>query len=391
MVYIKRLLEDKIRNGAKSFPVIALIGPRQAGKTTLAKNIFTDYLYVNLELPETRQFAKNDPKTFLLQSKKMIIDEIQNVPKLFSYIQVLVDEDKEKKFVISGSSNFNLLKKVSQSLAGRVGLFDVLPFSLLELKDINKNNEISDFLIKDGLFPRVVIGESDANIWYQSYIQTYIEKDVRLLSDIELLDKFYVFIKSLSMRVGGVLNYTNISQEVGVAVNTIKKWVKILEASFIIYLLKPYTGSRKGQIIKSPKVFFCDTGLLCSLLGITDAEELRSDHNFGNIFENFVIMETVKYNNLNNYSRLFFYRNSEGKEIDLIIENTKNLSLIEIKTSNITKTEFTQSIENVEKKIKGVTDKSIFYRGKENYALDKVNYISNIKGIEKIYKLVNKI
>lgn len=222
MVYIKRLLEDKIRNGAKSFPVIALIGPRQAGKTTLAKNIFTDYLYVNLELPETRQFAKNDPKTFLLQSKKMIIDEIQNVPKLFSYIQVLVDEDKEKKFVISGSSNFNLLKKVSQSLAGRVGLFDVLPFSLLELKDINKNNEISDFLIKDGLFPRVVIGESDANIWYQSYIQTYIEKDVRLLSDIELLDKFYVFIKSLSMRVGGVLNYTNISQEVGVAVNTIK-------------------------------------------------------------------------------------------------------------------------------------------------------------------------
>jgi len=362
MTYIHRKIEQKIIDSAKTMPIIGITGPRQSGKTTLAKNLFGKFLYVNLEFPDDRAFADRDPRGFLSQSKQMIIDEVQQVPELFSYIQGFVDEDKERQYVLTGSNNFSLLEKISQSLAGRIALFTVLPFALTELKE-NTFQNITEAEFQGG-YPRVVVEGNNATEWYQGYIQTYLERDVRQITSIHMMDRFYKFIKILATRSGSTLNYSELSKESGVSVNTIRSWFSVLIASYIIYIIPPYFANLKKRLVKSPKFYFYDTGLLSSLLSIRDHKDLGSHALSGQIFENFIMSEMIKYEYINHRNhRLFYYRDHDGLEIDIVRENNNDLDLFEIKKSNTYKTDFTKSMNTLKSIMAKVKSQTVIYGG----------------------------
>ncbi|MDO9399443.1 MAG: ATP-binding protein [bacterium] len=334
---IKRDIKNKILKFYKEYPVISLIGPRQSGKTTLIKNLFPNKPYVNLEDVETREFALNDPKGFLSQyDNGLIIDEAQRAPELFSYIQVIVDEKKENgMYILSGSQNFLLMEKISQSLAGRTAIFKLLPFSLSEIsKEKTFINKSIDDILHKGLYPRLYDKKMDINFYYSNYIQTYIERDVRQIRNIGNLSKFKNFLNLCASRTGQLLNISSLANDCGVTYHTAIDWLSILEASFIIYLLKPHYKNYNKRVIKMPKIYFYDTGLLCSLLNIIDSKQLKSHYLRGGIFESFVISEFIKdgYNNgLENIA--YFWRDKIGNEIDLLLEISNKLIAIEIKSS----------------------------------------------------------
>lgn len=333
---IKRRISPFIKKAAKSNPLIGILGPRQSGKTTLAQTLFSDYNYVNLELPENRRFAESDPQGFLSQyTNHTIIDEVQRVPNLFPYLQVKTDQDKiPGQYILTGSQHFLMLGNISQTLAGRIALFNLYPLSYEEIKSSKKSIKNVYGQIWKGGYPRLYDKKIEIKQWLDSYVQTYLERDISLISHIENLRVFENFIHLAAGRSGQLLNLSSLAGDVGVSHNTIRSWISLLETSGIIFLLKPHHTNLNKRIIKTPKLYFVDTGLLCYLIGVNSADQLSTHPLFGNIFETFIVSEYLKnINNSQDYSRLYFWRNRDGLEADLFIEANQNINLVEIKSA----------------------------------------------------------
>ncbi|MBI3459026.1 ATP-binding protein [Candidatus Azambacteria bacterium] len=378
MEYVNRKIEIRIMEAAKTMPIIGILGPRQSGKTTLARNLFKDFLYVNLEFPDDRVYAERDPRGFLSQADKMIIDEIQQVPELFSYIQGFVDEYKDRKYVLTGSSNFTLLPKISQSLAGRIALFTVLPFALSELGTVFRGRSFSSNDVQfSGFYPRVVIEKNNPVLWYQGYIQTYLERDVQQITAIHLMDRFYHFIKILAARTGSIINYTELAAETGVSLNTVRGWFSVLVSSYIVYIVPPYFANISKRLVKSPRCYFYDPGLLCTLLGIRDSRHLDMHILSGQIFENFVISEMIKNEYIIHQTHtLFYYRDHDGLEVDIVREKNNMLELFEIKRNNVYKTEFAHNMRTLERLLPNVLKKTVVYGGDQTMQHGDISIMS---------------
>lgn len=347
------------------FPVITMTGPRQSGKTTLLRNVFKQLPYYSLENLDVRRFALNDPVGFLTQHPEgMILDEVQNAPDLLSYIQGMVDETPEKRFVLSGSSQFSVIRQITQSLAGRTGVLELLPLSYSEVKK-DADEETLDSVILKGFFPALYSGKNIFNLLYPSYVKTYLERDVRDLLQIKDLMQFQTFLRLCAGRIGSLFNASELSGEVGVSANTIKSWLSVLEASYIITMLPPFYENTRKRLTKTPKLYFCDTGLACYLLGIETEQQLARDKMRGHLFENFIITEALKCRyNKGKESNLYFYRDSNGVEVDLLIKNGSDYTAVEIKSSQTYHPDFQAGIRTLSTVMKErITNKVILYAG----------------------------
>ncbi|MBI9097517.1 MAG: ATP-binding protein [Spirochaetaceae bacterium] len=374
---INRQLEDELNSLKNEFPIIAILGPRQSGKTTISQKVFPDYEYVTLEDIDYREFAKNDPRGFLDRYKEnIILDEIQRVPTLMSYLQSHVDKLKTNgKIVITGSHNFLLMEQISQSLAGRIGITKLLPFSYKEISKVE--NDITELIFK-GSYPRIYDQNIRPEVFYKNYISTYIEKDIRQIKQITKIDDFLKFIRILAGRTGQELNTNSISEECGVSHNTIKEWISLLEASFIVYRLKSFHKNYNKRIVKNPKIYFTDTGLVCSLLGIRKKEEI--DYHFlkGSIFETYIINEFQKYNfNYGEKYELYFWRDNNKKEIDLILDLGMYQKAFEIKSSKTINEKFFDTLKYWQK-LTEINPKELYliYGGNENHIRNNINVLS---------------
>lgn len=320
----------------KKYPILVLTGPRQSGKTTFLREQFAGYSYVNLENIDIRTYATIDPKGFLLEFNKYVIfDEVQRVPELFSYLQVKVDEDKIMgQYILSGSQNFHLMQSISQSLAGRVALFKLLPFDIKEMQQAGWLHEDYAENLTRGFYPGIYDREISPKFFYANYVQTYVERDLSELIQVKDLKLFRNFISLCAARVGQLLNLNSLANECGISQPTAKSWISVLETSYIIYLLQPLHSNFNKRITKSPKLYFYDTGLLSFLLKINDASSLKISSYKGSLFENFVINEFIKQNYHRNLLLDFwFWRDAAGHEIDLIWQDSEKLNLVEIKAS----------------------------------------------------------
>lgn len=366
LAYIKRKIESTILEAAKYFPVITVTGPRQSGKTTMLKHIFPHLHYYSLEDLDTRSFAMEDPVRFLhLHEDGMILDEVHNYPELLSYIQGIVDEQPHKKFVLSGSSNFALLKKVSQSLAGRSGVFELMPLSIEEVKGQIEYVDDADQLLYQGLYPAVCSCKNIPKFLYPSYVKTYLERDVRDLLNVKDIRLFNMFLKLCAGRIGSVFNASEIAGEIGVSSKTIQAWVSILQASYVVYLLPPYFENSRKRLTKSPKMYFCDTGLACTLLGIESAEQLAFDKMRGHLFENLIVVELLKRRlNEGKESNLYFYRDSNQNEVDILVNNGSSLDAIEVKSAMTYNPSFEKALLKVNEWVNPpVGKRTIIYAG----------------------------
>ncbi len=385
MEYIDRLITNAIKETYKEFSVIVITGPRQSGKTTLIKNIFSDLNYYTLEDLDVRNLALSDPRGFLKTSDKgLILDEVQNTPNLLSYIQGIVDANPSLRFVLSGSANFTLLKNISQSLAGRAAIFELLPMSYFEIPK-ERDPESIDNLLFGGLFPAVINGSKSPKTTYKNYVKTYLERDVRDLLSIKDLTTFQKFMRLCACRIGSVFNASEISNELGIAINTVKAWLSVLEASYIITMLQPFHTNTTKRLTKSPKLYFIDTGLACYLLEIESVEQLKRDKMRGHLFENFIINEALKncYNQGND-NNLYFYRDSNQVEVDLLIKKKGLYSALEIKSSSTFHSDFENGLKSFEKNFDNlVSDYSIVYTGElQNF---NMRYkLLNYKNLNKI-------
>ncbi len=333
---VNRTIVEGINAYMQRYPIVALTGPRQSGKTTLLKGIFPDFRYVSLENPDNRAFAENDPNGFLqLYDQKVILDEVQRVPALLSYIQTIVDSNNMMgQYILSGSQNFNLMKSITQSLAGRVALFKLLPFDMTELKSAGLLPSDFEQLILKGSYPALYDRSIPFASFYANYIETYIQRDVTELLSIRDFGLFRTFLKLCAARIGQQLNIANLSSETGVSVPTLRSWISILESSFIMYQLPPFFKNFNKRLVKSPKLYFYDTGLASFLLGIRNEKTLLESEFKGALFENMIITEYVKQNYHNNLFHDFYYwRDSNGHEVDLLVSNDTAYDAIEIKST----------------------------------------------------------
>ena len=335
MIY--RQLTEHLQKMATVFPILTITGPRQSGKTTLARATFDQHAYVNLENLDERAAASEDPRGFLArfsEGKGVIVDEAQKVPELFSYLQQVVDEAGQMgKFILTGSQNFLLLEFITQSLAGRVAVNHLLPLSLKELQTGTGSNAPLNSIIYTGLFPAIFDRNIPAENYYPHYLQTYIERDVRLLKNIGNLNQFRVFLQLCAGRIGQMVNLSSIGSEVGIDAKTVRSWLSVLEASFIIFFLPPYFKNFNKRIVKQQKLYFCDTGLVCSLLGLTSADQVQDFYLRGSLFENFVISEYRKIAlHSGQIPKIYFWRDNTGNEIDLLVDHGAKLNAIEIKS-----------------------------------------------------------
>ncbi len=344
---IRREITDLLRVYASEFRAILLVGPRQSGKTTLVKQVFKEKHYVSLENPDERYVAENDPRAYLKRFPKgAILDEIQRAPSLLNYLQEILDTTEEDGlFILTGSNNVLLQESITQSLAGRIGVLDLYPLGFNELpKEVQQCN-LNHFLFR-GAYPEVVVKRRNPTLWYNSYIRTYIERDVKQLKNIENTLLFIKFVKLCAGRIGQQLNSTSLSNECGIDVKTVNAWLSVLEATYIIKLITPYYKNFNKRLVKTPKLYFVDTGLACSMLGIRKEEELVNSHFRGALVENFLIMETFKKSvNSGVGDALYYWRDNKGLEIDLLIENEKGEMLpIEIKSSQTYSNKFSDNI-----------------------------------------------
>ncbi len=349
---LSRKIENELKTTADEYPVITIIGPRQSGKTTLARKVFQHHAYVNLENPELRSLALDDPKTFMHRyPAPVIFDEIQNVPELLSWIQVVVDENPDLigGYILTGSHQLQLREAITQSLAGRTALLTLFPFALNELpKEYIQTDR--ETLLYNGFMPRL----HDKNIrpgrLYRDYFQTYVERDVRQLMAIENQQAFELFLKLLAGRVGHEVNYSSLAGQVGISAPQIKKWLSLLEASFIIFRLPPFFRNFGKRITKSPKIYFVEPGLACYLLGIENPKQLERDPAFGGLFENMVIAEAYKSRiNAGLEPGLYFYRDRYQHEVDLLYPSGSSFLPVEIKSSRMYRSEFLKGIRYFQK------------------------------------------
>lgn len=333
---IPRLLDDHLLSLARAYPILSLTGPRQSGKTTLVKAVFGEHAYVNLENLDERVAAEEDPRRFLRAHTEsgVIIDEAQRVPSLFSYLQGIVDESGQMgKFILTGSQNFLLLEKITQSLAGRVALCNLLPFGLPELAAVARVPETLDQTLFTGGYPVLYDRGLSPRDYFPSYIQTYVERDVRSITNVVDLGTFQRFVRLCAGRTGQLLNMSSIGQEIGVNYKTVRSWISILEASWIAFTLQPHHRNYSKRVVKQSKLYFYDTGLLCALLDLHSADQIANHYLRGHIYENFVVAEALKARyNAGLRPNAFFWRDSSGHEIDLLIENGVDIRAVEIKS-----------------------------------------------------------
>lgn len=382
-IFIKRYLQNELERLANLYAVVVVTGPRQSGKTTLCKNQFSKYHYVNLENISTREQIQTAPKAFLEQyNEGLIIDEVQHLPELFSYIQVVVDENDESKFVLTGSSNFSLMQGITQSLAGRAAILTLLPLSLKELEHrLEKEN--TDALMLNGGYPAVWAKGIPVQDISRNYYNTYIERDVRQLLNVKDITRFQTFMKLCAGRVGTEFNASTLSNEVGVSVPTIQEWISVLEASYILFRLPPFYRNIGKRLVKSPKIYFYDTGLVCFLLGIDDEQQLSFHPLRGSIFENMVVLEFFKNRyNQGKLSNLYFYRDKSQNEVDLIEEKGIRLFAYEIKSAKVFTKRFVVGLDYLRKVIgKDVVSTQVIYDG-ENDIHSPENGMVNFRNIK---------
>ncbi|OOG77906.1 ATP-binding protein [Algoriphagus sp. A40] len=381
MEFLDRHLRDKALNLLTKFPFLAITGPRQSGKTTFAKHLKPEFAYVNLELPDYRDFAKTDPMSFLKSYQNgVIIDEIQWVPELFSYLQVFSDErNKPGQYILTGSQNFLLSSQITQSLAGRVAMLNLLPFSLKELEPIKKFERWEELAVSGG-YPRKYQFDIDPLDYYSNYIQTYLEREVRQILNVKDLMSFQKFIQLLAGRTGQLINQSSFSNELGLDNKTINSWLGVLEASFIAFRLPSYYQNFNKRILKTPKVYFYDTGVLCNLLGIKKEADLNLHFARGHIFENLVITEIMK-NELNQGVKpsIYFWRDTHQNEVDLLQEKDGKLIAIEIKTSETFHPDFLKGLKNFQK-IAPHAESKVIYAGSMIHQREMIQ-ISNLWNI----------
>jgi len=330
---IQRQISGHLQKMLTKFPIVSLTGPRQSGKTTLLKSVFTQYKYFNLERIDIRDIIMSDPMGFLIDTGPFVIfDEAQNLPELFSYIQVVSDDRNiNGQYILSGSQSFILNNHISQSLAGRVSINNLFPFDITELNQVI-DCDVKQTILK-GFYPRLHDQKIEPEDFYPSYLQTYIERDIRTLKAVENLQNFSRFLGLCAGRIGQILNLTSLANDAGIAVNTAKSWLSLLEASYIVFLVQPYFNNFNKRIIKSPKIYFYDTGVACSLLRISNSEILRTHYLYGALFENLVISEMLKcQSHRGKRPSVFYWRESNGTEIDCIVDKgNKEINAIEIK------------------------------------------------------------
>jgi hypothetical protein len=361
-----RKIQQELSQVAAEYPVVTIIGPRQSGKTTLAKMQFPGYRYANLEIPEIRKLATEDPNDFFSQyPAPVIIDEIQRVPELLSYLQALSDNATQPgQYILTGSHQVRLHETVSQSLAGRTALLSLLPLSIEELKDNNTVKIDRDSLIYRGFMPQIYQKDLNPTRLYRNYFQTYIERDVRQMINVKSLIAFENFMRLLAGRIGQVVNLHSMASDIGVSSSTLKEWLSVLEASFVIFRLPPYFENFGKRIIKSPKIFFTEVGLAAYLLGLETAEQVSRDPLRGNLFENMVVIEALKARlNAGVDPNLFFFRDSKGYEIDLIFKKGRQLVPVEIKSAMTFNSGFAKNIETFSKIAPNVETGAVIYAG----------------------------
>jgi len=369
----------------KQFPVITITGPRQSGKTTLARYKYPELPYFNLESPDIRQHALTDPRDFLSRIPNgAILDEIQNAPEILSYLLQLTDENRESiRFILTGSNQFLLMNKVTQSLAGRTALLKLLPFSLDEVPD-SKLEETETILYK-GLYPAIIAGNSDPVRFYRNYLETYLERDLHQLLLVKDLTQFHKFVRFCAGRIGSIFNAVSLANEVGVSSNTIQSWMSILQASYVVYLLQPYYGNVGKRLIKSPKIYFFDTGLASYLLGIENEIQMSRDPLRGFLFENLVIMELIKYRlNKGLEPRLYYYRDSHQNEIDVVFETAGNLVPVEIKSAKTFHLDFLKGFRHFNKVFSDkITRRVLVYDGKQEMTISETE-LGNFRNVTRL-------
>lgn len=386
-MFINRDIQPEIRDALKNYPIVVITGARQTGKTTLSK-IIADKAYFNMESPDIRNLAIEDPRLFLskIPGNGVIIDEFQRVPELASYLQEIVDrKQKNGMFILTGSNNFLLMEKISQSLAGRAAILKLMPFSYNEITTI-KTNYTSNELIYKGFYPAIHAKNLNPTKAYANYYQTYMERDVRQLINLKDVHLFQRFIRLCAGRTGQLLKPEQLAGETGVSSSTIKSWISVLEASYILYLLPPWYENIKKRIVKSQKLYFHDIGLASYLLGIEDISHIETHPLRGALFENMVINEYLKYRfNHGLTNNAFFYRDNHQNEIDLVIKSGNNYTLVEIKSAQTYHTNFRKKLDWLEKMLPdSSTKKVVVYDGEQewnNKELSVVNFrnfISNL-------------
>lgn len=364
---IKREAEPILRRIAGQFKAVAVVGPRQSGKTTLVRAVFPEKPYTSLENPDVRTRATDDPRGFLAQFPSgAILDEAQRVPSLFSYLQQVLDESSQRGlFVLTGSNNFLLQENLSQSLAGRIGYIDLLPFTLNELP-AGAVAGPDDWLFKGG-YPPLYDGVSERGLWFANYIRTYVERDVRQIRNITDLHAFERFLRLCAGRSGQLLNVNNLAVETGKDSKTISGWLSVLESSFVIHLLRPYHANYNKRVVKMPKLYFIDTGLACALLGISKMDQLALHPLRGNLFENLIIMEVIKrIGHQGSMAQTWFWRDNKGLEVDLLVEEGGTLVPVEIKSGHTVQEEFFKGLARWTS-ISGIPGGVLIHGGDANY------------------------
>ncbi len=346
LIYIPRRLESVITEAAQYFSVISVTGPRQSGKSTMLKHLFPTLPRYSMKDLHVQAFAEQDPVAFLNQHKEgMFIDEVQKMPMLLDYIQGIVDDDPSHRFVLTGSSNLELLQGLTESLPGRAGVYELLPMSMEEtaeqIADKNTNQ-----LLYDGLYPAICARKNVAHLLYPAYVKTYLEKDVRDLLRIKDQMQFLKFMKLCAARIGSLFNASEVAMELGVDSKTVSHWLSVLQASYLVTLLPPYYENITKRVVKTPKLYFNDPGLACYLLDIESPKQLELDKMRGAIFENLVVMECIKHRfNQGKEGNVFFYRDSNGQEVDILVKEKGQLTAIEVKSSMTYKADFAKTLK----------------------------------------------
>jgi|WetSurMetagenome_2_1015567.scaffolds.fasta_scaffold09957_6 uncharacterized protein len=391
IVMFERTIETIFINLVKQYPVITITGPRQSGKTTLCRKAFPDMAYVNLEAPDIRQYAIDDPRGFLSQYRNgVILDEIQIVPQLLSYIQVIVDEEKRPgQFVLTGSQQFEVLNRISQSLAGRTALLKLLPLSIEELLNAGIVPTVDNFILT-GFYPRIYDQNLNPTEVLGDYLVTYVERDIRQLAAIKDLSLFEKFVKLCAGRIGQVLNMHSLSNDIGVSHSTVRNWLSFLEASYVIFILPPWFANISKRLIKSPKLYFYDVGLAAYLLGLEKELHVSRDPLRGNLFENLAVIEVLKYRfNRGKRSNIFFYRDSNGNEVDLILETGPNIFPIEVKAGATITRDSLKGLKNFSNIFTNLPfGAGLIYGGNEAQSRQDI-HISPVTGISTLLKSID--